>query len=173
MKVFGDTKNTREYGTAHPNATPVEGVVIVGYDPAINKWLALEWHQSKTIWLAGGGKEGAESYEQAAIRELREETGFTSFTEQIQLGGPIVSHYYNDKKAVFRRSYSFAYLFLLDSTAIGKQALEVHERFTVVWLDYEALYEAIKQTGGGVDHWLAVLSNANDYIASGKLGNQG
>lgn len=169
MKTFGDPTKTEEYGSAHPKATPVEGVVVLGYDPAINKWLALEWSQTKTMWLAGGGKEKDESYEQAAIRELREETGYTAFTKQIQLGGPIVSHYYNDKKAVHRRSYAFAFLFMLDSTNVGEQALESHEAFTVTWLNYESLRAALQQTGGGVEHWLAVLARAHSYVTKDTI----
>lgn len=164
MKIFGNVAQTQEYGSPHPDATDVWGVVVTGYDPAINKWLALEWNESKKVWLAGGGKEGLESYAHAAVRELREETGFTDFKEQIQLGGPIISHYFNDKKGVFRRSYSFAYLFLLDSRTAGATALEEHEDFTVIWLKYAVLRKAIEQTGGGINHWLAVLSRAHDYI---------
>ena len=126
--------------------------------------MALEWNQKKTIWLVGGGKEESESYEHAAIRELKEETGYSNFKEQIQLGGLIISHYYNDKKAVYRRSNSFAFLFLLDSGDVGQQELEEHEEFVVVWLGYESLRETLRQTGGGIEHWLAVLSKALDYL---------
>ena len=164
MKVAGPTDIIEEYGTPHPDATNVEGVVIVGYDPAINKWLALEWHQHQTIWLAGGGKEAGETYAQAAVRELKEETGYVHCREQIQLGGPIVS-YYNEKKAVHRRSYSLAFLFVLDSMVVGRPEREEHETFRVVWLDYQALRQALEQTGGGVEHWLAVLARAHDYVA--------
>lgn len=165
MKIFGRTDKIEEYGTPHAGATKVEGVVVVGYDPAINKWLALEWDQTKTIWLVGGGKENHESYEQAAIRELREETGYSNFKEQVQLGGPIIAHYYNDKKAVFRRAYGFAFLFILGSTSKGQQELEAHERFTVTWLDYEPLHKELEATGLGVGHWLAILSKAHNYLA--------
>jgi len=164
MKVSGKPDEIEEYGVAHPDATDVEGVIVVGYDPAINKWLALQWNQQHTIWLVGGGKENNESYADTAIRELKEETGYSTFDEQIQLGGPIVSRYYNDKKALHRRSYAFAFLFLLDSTAMGAQALEEHENFIVTWLDYRPLRKAIEQTGGGIGHWLAVLSRAHDYL---------
>ncbi len=168
MQTFGPTDNTEEYGTPHPDARAIEGVVVVGYDPAAQMWLALRWNGTGTIWLAGGGKEQSESYEQAAVRELREETGFTTFTDQIQLGGPIISHYYNDKKAMFRQSYAFAFLFMLDSRRAGTQALEAHEDFAVVWLDYKSLRAAIEQTGGGVEHWLAVLVRAHDYVTRVK-----
>lgn len=162
--MFGTVKAIEEYGIPNPNASDVEGVVVIGYDPAIKKWLALEWSNKNTIWLAGGGKEKSETYEQTAIRELKEETGYSDFEEMIQLGGPIVSHYYNEKKDVFRRSYSFSYLFLLNSKDRGTQELEDHEKFEILWLEYEALCKALVKTGGGVEHWLAVLSRANDYI---------
>jgi 8-oxo-dGTP pyrophosphatase MutT (NUDIX family) len=164
MKVFGNAETTEEYGTPHPAATDVEGVVIVAYDPAIDKWLALQWHQHGTIWLAGGGNEKGESFEQAAVRELKEETGYAHFAEQIQLGGPIVSHYYNDKKATYRRSNSRAFLFILDSAEPGAQELEEHENFSVVWMGYEPLRDALLQTGGGVEHWLAVLDRARQHV---------
>jgi 8-oxo-dGTP pyrophosphatase MutT (NUDIX family) len=166
MDIFGDVRKTEEYGTAHSGETDVEGVVAIGYDPAINKWLALEWAKHKTIWLVGGGREEGESYAQTAVRELREETGYDSFVQQIQLGGPVISHYYNDKKALYRRSYSFAFLFILDSTTAGRQALEAHEQFEVVWLDYDKLRAALEETGGGVEHWLAVLAKAREYTVS-------
>src|SRR3989344_4546118 len=143
MKIYGDPKKVEEYGVAHQDAVDVEGVVIVGYDPDIHKWLALEWDKHETIWLAGGGRESSESYEQAATRELKEETGYSDYQEIIQRGGPIISHYYNSKKDSHRRSYSFAFLFLLDSRAKGQPELEQHEKFSVKWLDYESLRKAI------------------------------
>jgi 8-oxo-dGTP pyrophosphatase MutT (NUDIX family) len=164
MNVFGDAEKAEEYGTAHPGATDVEGVVVVGYDPASNKWLALQWHEKKTIWLVGGGREPDEPYEQSAVRELKEETGYSEFQQQVQLGGPIRSHYYNDKKGLHRRSNALAFLFVLSSGKKGEQELEEHEKFDVVWLDYEELRESLKQTSGGVEHWLAVLARARDYV---------
>lgn len=169
MKIFGDPGKVEEYGTAHAEASDVEGVVVIGYDPIANKWLALEWMDKGTIWLAGGGREADESYAQAAQRELREETGYTNFQTQVQLGEPVISYYYNDKKAVHRQSYSFAFLFLLDSTASGKQSLEAHENFVVTWLDYAALQKALGQTGGGVEHWLAMLARAHDYVTTSAI----
>jgi len=164
MKVYGDNAVVEEYGKPHPNATDIEGVVIIGYDPATNKWLALKWTLKNTIWLAGGGKENQETYEQTAIRELKEETGYSKFSEIIQLGSPIISHYYNEKKSTYRHSNSMAFLFLLDSKDRGDQKLEEHEKFDITWLEYNVLRNEITKTGGGVDHWLAVLSRAQNYV---------
>lgn len=164
MEVFGDAVKADEYGVAHPGETDVEGVVVLGYDPVIDRWLALQWDVGKAIWLVGGGREGDELFEQSAIRELREETGYVTFAKQVQLGGPVISHYYNEKKALHRRSYSYAFLFILDSSAVGSQALEAHEQFTVKWMDYDRLVTAITETGGGVEHWLAVLERAHQYV---------
>lgn len=164
MKLFGNAEKAEEYGTPHPDATDVEGVVVVGYDPTVDKWLALQWHEKKTIWLVGGGREAGESYAESAVRELKEETGYAAFQEQVQLGGTIRSHYYNEKKGLHRRSNSLAFLFVLDSGNKGEQELEEHEKFDVVWLDYAELRDALQQTGGGVEHWLAVLTRAHEYV---------
>lgn len=164
MKIFGDPKKVEEYGAAHSSATDVEGAVVVGYDPRLDQWLALKWNENDMIWLAGGGREKDESFAQTAVRELLEETGYSKFDEQVQLGGPIISYYFNDKKAVHRRSYSFAFLFLLDSSGAGAQQLEGHEDFSATWLDYDSLRQALEKTGGGVEHWLAVLARAHDYV---------
>jgi 8-oxo-dGTP pyrophosphatase MutT (NUDIX family) len=163
--AYGDTTITHEYGTPHADASDVRGVVVVGYNPAADKWMGLEWGKLGTMWLVGGGQEEGETFEQNAIRELSEETGYTKYTEIIQLGGPIISHYYNEKKDSYRRSYSHAFLFILDSTTVGEQHLESHEDFTVVWHDYHELVAEIYKTGGGVEHWLAVLDTAQKYIS--------
>lgn len=166
MKIYGDAEKVEEYGTPNPMATDVEGVVVVGYDPSANAWLALEWRGNKAIWLVGGGREEGETFEENAIRELKEETGYAAFQEQVQLGGHILSHYFNEKKNVYRRSNSLAFLFILSGKDRGDQELEAHEKFDVVWLGYEQLREALRQTGGGVEHWLAVLERAREYVES-------
>lgn len=121
MNVFGDTETIEEYGTAHPEATDVEGVVVVGYDPAIDKWLALRWTGKGTIWLVGGGKEPDETFEHAAIRELKEETGYANSQRQVQLGGFIRSHYYNEKKhCIAVQTHWRCYLFWTVQTSGNK-----------------------------------------------------
>jgi 8-oxo-dGTP pyrophosphatase MutT (NUDIX family) len=164
MTIHGDINALEEFGAPHEGATNVQGVVVVGYDPVINAWMGLRWNDSGSMWLVGGGQEQGESFEQNAIRELAEETGYTSYSEMIKLGGEIISHYYNEKKDSYRRSTSYAYLFILDSTQRGEQSLEPHEDFSVSWLEYDDLVAKISKTGGGVEHWLAVLTRAQKYV---------
>lgn len=148
-----------DFGEPHQNETYVEGSMVIGYDPRADTYLAIRWPDGR-VWLAGGGKEPGENFEQTARRELREETGYTQAEAMIPLGEPTFSHYFNEAKQLARRSYSQAFLFILDSAHAPEAATEAHETFMPEWFDYEALVVALRKTRGGVDHWLDALARA-------------
>lgn len=154
------------FGTPHDDDVEIEGVVVLGYDPELDKWLGIRWRDSGTLWLVGGGKELKETYFESAVRELGEEAGFYTYQKAIQLGGRFQAHYYNERKDSHRRGIGYAFLFYLDPKDQKEQALEAHENFDTVWLPFDELYAEIVKTGGGVEHWLELLRRAQTAVTS-------
>jgi leucyl-tRNA synthetase/ADP-ribose pyrophosphatase YjhB (NUDIX family) len=152
----------QDFGDSHENEVEVRGVVVIGYDRKTKKYLGLR-NPSGSAWLCGGGIEEGETFEQCAVRELKEETGYDSL-EMIQLGSPVYSHYYNEKKDSYRRSFAYAYLAVVDSTQELKSAKEAHEDFQNEWFEWQPLFKDIVKTGGGVEHWLAMLERAQKTV---------
>ena len=157
-----------DFGEVRSNEQYVQGVTVIGYDKASNKFLGLKW-KDKATWLVGGGKEGDESFEDAARRELAEETGYKDIINLISLGS-LYSHNYNDKKNINRSSFAVNFLAILDRNKQGKSNLETHEDFTFEWYDIKTLREEIRKVGGGVEHWLEVLNRAEKAIALYEVG---
>lgn len=159
----------QDFGEQLEDEVNVEGVVVVGYDPATHKFLGLR-NASGSIWLCGGGRETSESFAETAQRELQEETGYAG-DQPLRLGVPIYSHYHNNKKKSNRRSFAEAYLYILDSAKVGQAAREAHEDFVPEWFDFDELYSQLEKTDGGVGHWLEVLRRAKaaaDAYDAGK-----
>lgn len=156
----------QDFGEPLPNAQPVTGAVCIVYDPKLKKFIGFKSSKGKGLWLAGGGTEGDESFEQTAVRELAEETGFKKFDSVTALGDPVYSYYYNDNKDVNKRSYGQGFLFLVDSKNRGKAATEAHETYadTLDWYTYDELVAGITTLGGGVEHWLEMLRRAKATI---------
>jgi len=158
------TGEKMEFGAPHPDAVEIEGVVVLGYDPAADKWLGIRWRDTSTLWLVGGGRENQETFRQSAIRGLHEEAGFQTYSEVIQIGNGFIAHYYNERKKSYRRGIGECYLFFLDPKAATAQNLEAHENFDPVWMPFDELYTEIEKTGGGVEHWLAILKLAKSLV---------
>ncbi len=151
----------RDFGDAHPGETRVEGVAVVGYDKATQKYLGLR-NANGTVWLVGGGKNADESYEQCAARELREETGYEA-VRMIRMDS-VYSHYYNEKKDSYRRSFAENFLAIIDSSQRQDHSREAHEDFEPEWFDFDTLRQEITRTGGGVEHWLHDLDAAKALV---------
>lgn len=148
----------QDFGEELPDPKEVEGVVVIGYDPRIKKFMGLK--NGTKGWLVGGGHEEGETFEQAAYRELREEAGYVDVEAMLPLGAPIYSYYYNSIKDSNRRSLGHSFLAIVHSETQGEQAQESHEDFEVYWDTFEVVRQKTKATGGGVDHWLEALDRA-------------
>lgn len=153
----------RDFGAPLEDAVEVTGSVVIAYDKAADKWLGFK--TDKGLWLSGGGSEGDETFEETAIRELAEETGFREYDEVITLGAPVYSYYFNDVKKVNKRSYGQGFLFYVNPAKQGEAAREAHETYEQGWYDYDELVQGIQQLGGGVEHWLEMLARAKAVVS--------
>lgn len=158
----------QDFGEPLTGAKQVEGVVVIGYDPATDKYLSLN-HEGRTRLVSGGREEG-ESFEEVAYRELSEEAGYAAVDAMIPLGAPVYSYYTNPMKGD-RRSLGYNYLAIIDSTQKVDQHLESHEKFTPQWQSYEDLFAAVQSYPGGVAHWLEGLERARSAAEAYKNGD--
>ncbi len=153
-----------DFGVPLPEATDVTGPVVIGYDPSTKRFLSL-WNTKHNMrWLAGGGLQEGEDYETAALRELKEETGYSKVKKLVRLGGPTYSYYYNSNKDSNRRSFSYMFLAILNEKDRGEQSLDENEAYRVDWTDIDTILEDFKGDDTGVEHWIDCLGRVKDAI---------
>jgi leucyl-tRNA synthetase len=154
------------FGTVLPDTTDVTGPVVIGYDPRIKQFMSLINRRNNTRWFASGGLNEGESYEDAALRELQEEAGFAKVEKLIKLGGPNYSYYYNVNKDSNRRSFSHMFLAIINKDDAGKQNLESHEDYQVVWSDLDSIRKDMidQAIDGDRDHWIDGLDRAGEAV---------
>jgi len=159
-----------DFGTPLPDPVDVTGPVVVGYDPSIKQYMSLINTKNNMRWFAAGGLEEGENYEQAAARELAEEAGFSKVEKMIQLGGPNYSYFYNPNKDSNRRSFSYMFLAIIDKKDQGKQELESHETYKVVWSDLDTILKDFEAMPDGRGHWIDGMARAKDAVAAYEKG---
>ncbi len=166
----------QDFGTVLPDPVDVTGPVVIGYDPNTKQFMSLLNKNANNMrWLVAGGLEAGETYEQAALRELREEAGYVEVQELIQLGEPTNSYYYNPNKKSNRRSYSFMYLAILDNASQVAQEQEAGENYEVVWgglQDIEADFIKERDTSpeDGISHWIDGVARAREAVKAYEAG---
>ncbi len=157
----------QDFGKPLEDTVDVTGSVVIAYDPSTKKFAGVTTGTNDGLWLMGGGSENDETFEQTAIRELKEESGFDQYEKLAVLGGPVYSYYFNDVKRVNKRSYGQGFLFYVDSSKPGETAREAHENFEINWYDYDELVAGVERVQGGVEHWLEMLRRAKLFVDGG------
>ena len=102
--------------------------------PTEDKIIQLQWKKVPWKTLVIGGVEEGESYEEAVVREVREETGFKNFKKIEKLGWQMESHFYASHKDVNRQAFPQVFYIelenLLKDELVNEEAL-IHD---VVWV---------------------------------------
>lgn len=111
---------------------------------ADGKVLMLQWKEPNPTWLTPiiGGREGKESPEVAAVREVKEETGYAT---RVLAVSPCVieSHFYAEHKQEWRGRYDTPVLLELTQENPGIVSTEERAKHASVWMTPE---EAIART---------------------------
>jgi leucyl-tRNA synthetase len=108
--------------------------------PTEDKYLTLKWNKYDWHTFVTGGVEDGESIEDAAMREIQEETGYKNLVFKRTMPLKINSRFYAAHKDVNRDIIMNVLEFELKDLERGEQHLESHESFDVVWTDRKDLH---------------------------------
>lgn len=160
--------------TDKPSKTRINVHAIV-YDPRNKKYLIIR--NSKFGWdtVVIGGVEDGESQVEAAIREVKEETGYTDLEFKRILGGPVQAAYFAKHKDENRIAITSGIYFELKS----EEKVEIskdgeNEGNEILWVD-AAHFVPGKMVNSELPFWLERISRGNDtaYSLEGTLINSG
>jgi leucyl-tRNA synthetase len=156
------------FGEPLPNPVPRTAVGALIYNPATNKYLVQYSHEFKKHSFIFGGVEEGETYEEAAVRETLEETGYeTKFLRYIS--EETEAHFYHPGKQVNRALTSRRALLELVSDTQQTVAAEELQKQEPVWLTETELFE--KFTIEEDLYCLRQLHGVKPYTGSGNLCN--
>lgn len=148
----------------------VHGIVHNTNDDTILtlKWKKHDWH---TIVL--GGIDEGESPEQAIIREIKEETGYTDITVVKKLGGRVQAEYNAAHKKENRVAITTGFYITLNSDTRVEISQEEQDNFDIYWMPRKEFLKT-RMTNSELVHWKARLDTTNDaYTGEGILINSG
>ncbi|MEM9336274.1 MAG: class I tRNA ligase family protein [Patescibacteria group bacterium] len=117
-----------------------ESIVAIVHNPKNDLYATINWKDPQKTLFVGGGIDSGESPEQAAVREIREETP-CEHLELVSKTTTIEHSYFAHSKNVARKISAIGLLFTLTSSEETAQALEVDEadQFHFEWKDAQTI----------------------------------
>lgn len=133
-------------GTPHENEKYKESIVAVIHNPKTDKYLTINWHEKGGRIFIGGTIQEGETKEACAIREVREETGYTDL-KLVSTTFPINHHYYAYNKNQYFEIDATGFYFELESEKQVDVSLDEDEKncFTVEWVDQKTVEKEITE----------------------------
>ncbi len=132
-----------ETGEAKENECKKNSIVAVVYDKEKNQYLTINWHQNGGRLFIGGSIQEGETPKECAIREIKEETGYTDI-ELVKETFKVRHHYYAYNKDKYFQIECTGFLFELKTHHKENQNLDADEAFDVEWVSLETVEQEIK-----------------------------
>ncbi len=159
------------FGESHQEDIERKTITAIVHDKKTNKFLYLKWKNQKWISPVIGGIDEGETAEEAAEREVFEETGYKVKAVR-KLGFQFQAHFYADHKHEHRKRIDQPVLLELLDENPSKVTEHEHTLHEVVWFSAD---EAKKYTTH--DYNLiglrAYLEGESAYVENGILINSG
>ncbi len=130
-------------GKAHENETEKKSIVAIIHDKKEDKYLTINWKEKGGRLFIGGTIQEGETPLECALREIKEETGYTDL-EFIYEGFKINHHYYAYNKDKYFNIEATPFLFELKSDTKVEQMLNDDEVFDVEWVSKEVIMKEIQ-----------------------------
>ena len=152
------------FGKPHKGAEKRETISAVIQRKSDNKFLLVRWKKFGWIAPVVGGIDLGETPEEAAQREVLEETGYKAKAIK-KLGSIVESHFFAENKNVWRHRIDQPLLLELVSEEPIDISPEEKEKHEVVWMTYKEAIEKIthKYNAIGICRYLGLKEpNAED-----------
>ena len=159
-------------GTPRKDEKQKNSIVAVLYDEKEDKYLTINWKNLGGRLFIGGTRKENESPLDCAIREIKEETGYTDIT-YIHDIFPINRHYYAHNKNQAYEIESTGLLFKLNSDKKVETSLDEDEKdnFIVEWVSKDIIEKEIEDELHITT--FRNLLNPTAYTSDGKMINSG
>ena len=149
-----------------------QNVVLVVKHPSLDKYLYIDYNKQAWKCFISGGIEEGETPKDAAIRELKEESGFTDIKNIRELPFKMANVFYAAHKGVNRYSTVTSFYIELNSDNQKQISEEELQEHTIKWALKDELY-SILENGFTDQIWLTkqALNDIKAYTGNGKYIN--
>lgn len=150
------------------------GILGILKNPKDGKVLVLKWKKQPWTTFVCGGVENNETFEEAARREIIEETGYKKFKFIKTLCGPIQTEFFAAHKDINRVAHSSVLMFELENEERDEISDEESAKHTLEWIDFSEIAES-KMRHSEMPLILESLKNDSPkaYTGEGILINSG
>ncbi len=152
---------------------PRRNVHAIIKHPTDDTIIQLQWKQMPWKTLVVGGVEDEESYEDAVVREVREETGFKNFKSIEPLGWQMEAHFYAGHKDINRKSFPRFFVMTLadlEQEPLSEEEANKHEIAWVPMSDLGKTFWPISELPEVLAH---LEKGPHAFVSDGVLINSG